>query len=68
MTNAAFALLITNPTVSLSGVLSVWVAKFAAEKFSEKQARDEIARFTGMFCKITSNLNNRYEAANKAIN
>ena len=64
VTNAAFALLLTNPTVALSGVLSVWVAKFAANKLSEKQARDEIRRFTDLFCKITSNLNNRYEAAN----
>jgi hypothetical protein len=34
--NAAFALFIASPTVALSGVLSVWVAKFAANKYSEK--------------------------------
>ena len=66
--NTALALLITNPTVALSGVLTVWMAKFASDKYSEKQARDEIRKFTDRFCKVTSNLNNRYLAANNAIN
>lgn len=67
VTNAGLALLITNPTMALSGVLTVWVAKLAADRLSEKQARDEIQRFTDRFCKVTSNMNNRYEAANLAI-
>ena len=66
--NAAFALLIANPTVAISGVLTVWVAKFATDKYSEKQARDEIRKFTDQFCKVTSNLNNRYLDANNGVN
>ena len=34
--NASIALLIANPTVALSGFLTVWVAKFSANKYSEK--------------------------------
>jgi hypothetical protein len=65
--SAAVGFVFTNPTLCLSGVIGLWLGKFAAHKYSEKLAREELSKFTDLFCKVTSNFNNRYEAANKAI-
>lgn len=64
---AAVGFITTNPTVCVGGLISLWFAKAAAGKYSAQTAKKELQKFTDLFCRVTTNLNNRYEAANLAI-
>jgi hypothetical protein len=42
LATAAFGYALTNPTFVITGVVVAWVAKFSANKYTEKMALNEI--------------------------
>ena len=63
----AVGLIFAHPAVVVSSIIGLWFGKLGTQKYSEHKARQELINLSERFCKVTNNLNIRYEAANQSI-